>query len=113
MICVIVFCFKQTTAYEMRISDWSSDVCSSDLLGAVAAAGLMLDMPLLAAAVAITVLSLGYDMTQPLFAGIVTSLGGQRPGQAMGLNVFALFTGLGIGAPNGRASDWERGCKYV
>src|SRR3546814_6145427 len=27
------FVFKQKTAYEMRISDWSSDVCSSDLLG--------------------------------------------------------------------------------
>src|SRR3546814_1611736 len=26
------FLFKQKTAYEMRISDWSSDVCSSDLL---------------------------------------------------------------------------------
>src|SRR3546814_3419674 len=26
------FFFKQKTAYEMRISDWSSDVCSSDLL---------------------------------------------------------------------------------
>src|SRR3546814_12383686 len=30
MICF--FFFKQKTAYEMRISDWSSDVCSSDLL---------------------------------------------------------------------------------
>src|SRR3546814_3176237 len=28
---VIFFFFKQKTAYEMRISDWSSDVCSSDL----------------------------------------------------------------------------------
>src|SRR3546814_11207015 len=28
---VCVFFFKQNTAYEMRISDWSSDVCSSDL----------------------------------------------------------------------------------
>src|SRR3546814_1101862 len=28
----IMFFFKQKTAYEMRISDWSSDVCSSDLL---------------------------------------------------------------------------------
>src|SRR3546814_3992571 len=28
---VFVFFFKQMTAYEMRISDWSSDVCSSDL----------------------------------------------------------------------------------
>src|SRR3546814_11627593 len=27
----MIFCFKQKTAYEMRISDWSSDVCSSDL----------------------------------------------------------------------------------
>src|SRR3546814_3317821 len=29
--CVCFFFFKQKTAYEMRISDWSSDVCSSDL----------------------------------------------------------------------------------
>src|SRR3546814_16594097 len=29
--CLLVFFFKQKTAYEMRISDWSSDVCSSDL----------------------------------------------------------------------------------
>src|SRR3546814_9932130 len=29
--CVGFFFFKQKTAYEMRISDWSSDVCSSDL----------------------------------------------------------------------------------
>src|SRR3546814_1640927 len=28
----LVFFFKQKTAYELRISDWSSDVCSSDLL---------------------------------------------------------------------------------
>src|SRR3546814_14020827 len=30
--CVCFFFFKQKTAYEMRISDWSSDVCSSDLV---------------------------------------------------------------------------------
>src|SRR3546814_2951832 len=29
---LFVFFFKQKTAYEMRISDWSSDVCSSDLV---------------------------------------------------------------------------------
>src|SRR3546814_10685114 len=29
---ICFFFFKQKTAYEMRISDWSSDVCSSDLL---------------------------------------------------------------------------------
>src|SRR3546814_1052034 len=32
MIHSLFFCFNQQTAYEMRISDWSSDVCSSDLL---------------------------------------------------------------------------------
>ncbi|WP_288051292.1 hypothetical protein [Acidiphilium sp.] len=37
-------------------------------------------------------------MTQPLFAGIITSLGGKHPGQAMGLNVFFLFTGFGLGS---------------
>src|SRR3546814_6883544 len=35
----VFFLFKQKTACGMRISDWSSDVCSSDLLGAV------VDMP--------------------------------------------------------------------
>src|SRR3546814_14678029 len=39
-VCLFFF-FKQKTAYEMRISDWSSDVCSSDLLAfdALASAG--------------------------------------------------------------------------
>src|SRR3546814_1201080 len=32
MIVLVFFFFKQKTAYEMRISDWSSDVCSSDLV---------------------------------------------------------------------------------
>src|SRR3546814_3137013 len=31
LVYVLFFFFKQKTAYEMRISDWSSDVCSSDL----------------------------------------------------------------------------------
>src|SRR3546814_18681120 len=31
-VCIFVFFFKQKTAYEMCISDWSSDVCSSDLI---------------------------------------------------------------------------------
>src|SRR3546814_7850187 len=36
--CFSFFFFKQKTAYEMRISDWSSDVCSSDLLNGIAGA---------------------------------------------------------------------------
>src|SRR3546814_9139282 len=35
-ISVYFFFFKQKTAYEVRISDWSSDVCSSDLFAVVA-----------------------------------------------------------------------------
>ena len=67
-------------------------------LGATAAAALLLDFPLVLTPVAALVLSLGYDTTQPLFAGIVTSFGGKRPGQAMGLNVFSLFVGFGVGS---------------
>src|SRR3546814_7892262 len=37
LVCVFFF-FKQKTAYEMRISDWSSDVCSSDLAAVCARA---------------------------------------------------------------------------
>src|SRR3546814_7629372 len=47
------FCFKQKTAYEMRISDWSSDVCSSDLIRSLSVSdyrrhiGLVLQEPFL------------------------------------------------------------------
>ncbi|WP_048758026.1 MFS transporter [Afipia felis] len=68
------------------------------LLSALAAAALMLGFPMVLAPVLAMVLSLGYDMTQPLFAGIVTSFGGKRAGQAMGLNVFMLFLGFGLGS---------------
>src|SRR3546814_4918971 len=41
LLCVLHICFffKQKTAYEMRISDWSSDVCSSDLFVAALSTG--------------------------------------------------------------------------
>src|SRR3546814_1213320 len=40
---VLFFFVKQNTAYEMRISDWSSDVCSSDLTDAPSAWGWILE----------------------------------------------------------------------
>jgi predicted MFS family arabinose efflux permease len=67
-------------------------------IAAFSAAALIRQLPLALAAVAVTTLSLGYDMTQPLLAGIVTSLSKERAGQAMGLNVFALFAGFGLGS---------------
>src|SRR3546814_8802742 len=36
LLLIFFFFFKQKTAYEMRISDWSSDVCSSDLFRCIA-----------------------------------------------------------------------------
>jgi predicted MFS family arabinose efflux permease len=67
-------------------------------LSATAAGALMLDLPVILVPLVATILSLGYDMTQPLFGGIVTSLGGKHGGQAMSLNVFMLFVGFGIGS---------------
>ena len=67
-------------------------------IASIAVAVLIPKIPLLMAPVAAATLSLGYDMTQPLLAGIVTDLDRKRVGQAMGLNVFALFVGFGLGS---------------
>src|SRR3546814_7760642 len=40
-----IFVFKQKTAYEMRISDWSSDVCSSDLRDRVLVTSKIVGLP--------------------------------------------------------------------
>ncbi|WP_416672107.1 MFS transporter [Egbenema bharatensis] len=69
------------------------------LMAALAGLAMILDIPPLGTTIAILVLSLGYDLTQPLFVGIVTDLGDDdNLGQTMGLKVFTLFTGFGIGS---------------
>src|SRR3546814_7505663 len=75
-----MFFFKQKTAYEMRISDWSSDVCSSDL-----------------------VLTFGPRATaaETLFAGIVA------PGDDIAADRLALFRTLGSRLPAAYASSLE------
>src|SRR3546814_28707 len=91
------FFFKQKTAYEMRISDWSSDVCSSDLLGLVSLPA----SELTAAVQALSTHSLRVGLTQDLFAagedgaGIAQALRWSSP------------------AKIGRASCRERVCQYV
>lgn len=67
------------------------------LIAGGSVAGLALDLPIAAAALLVTALSLGYDTTQPLLAGIVTDLSPNH-GQAIGLMAFALFTGFGVGS---------------
>ena len=66
-------------------------------LGGLAALLLSAPLPLIVAAVTVTVLSLGYDLTQPLLAGIVTDLPGQH-GQAVALMAVILFCGFGLGS---------------
>ncbi len=68
------------------------------LISAVAGAALAPEVPLVAAALIVTALSLGFDMSHPPLAGIITSLDPLRRGQAMGLNAFFLFTGFGLGS---------------
>lgn len=54
-------------------------------------------IPVVLAGLVITVLSLGYDMTQPLLAGIVTNLSPNK-GLAIGMMAFMLFLGFGTGS---------------
>lgn len=68
------------------------------ILSSLAAMALALGTPVMFIPIVAIILSLGYDMTQPLFGGIVTSLGEGRAGQAMGLSVFMLFVGFGLGS---------------
>lgn len=66
-------------------------------IAGLSTAALTINLPVYISAFFVTTLSLGYDMTQPLLAGIVTTLSPKR-GAAMGLNVFTLFTGMGLGS---------------
>src|SRR3546814_8210472 len=91
-----VFFFKQKTAYEMRISDWSSDVCSSDLEAAEVEA---------AAARSATQLLLFRDTNQRV-RGVRLSVI-ERVEEVPAL---ALFESAG---EIGRASCRERVCQYV
>lgn len=67
-------------------------------VASISVALLIPKIPVLMVPVLAATLSLGYDMAQPLLAGIVTDLDRKRVGQAMGLNVFFLFIGFGLGS---------------
>src|SRR3546814_10518768 len=99
VIFVYVFFFKQKTAYEMRISDWSSDVCSSDLglaeRGFLVALGLQ-DHRLL--------LALGLEDRR-----LAEALGLEDIGALLALGLHL----LGLRIEIGRASCRERVCQYV
>src|SRR3546814_4668690 len=89
---LLFFFFKQKTAYEMRISDWSSDVCSSDHLAC--------DNAALGAAL---VQRLGRATFRPYLSDDL--IGAQIGG--------AVKNVLAIACEIGRASWRERVCQYV
>src|SRR3546814_7553227 len=110
-----VFFFKQKTAYEMRISDWSSDVCSSDL----AVIAMTMGTRLLAAVLPVVLVGNGAGRGQSLVAAPVAG-GDPLPGHALDV---AQQAALVLGAEGnclavpagkiGRAPCRERVCQYV
>src|SRR3546814_19455352 len=124
----IFFFFKQKTAYEMRISDWSSDVCSSDLIPAAPAAATrpeaLMRLPRLAAPAAPEALdgppafavALRHD-----YGSYLVSLGLISLGNIVLLPIITAYLSpadLGLSSlveptKHGRASCWEKVCHYV
>src|SRR3546814_1157062 len=98
---LLVFFFKQKTAYEMRISDWSSDVCSSDLLADIRCRFLLLVGDALLG---------GADLLRQPLGELALALGPFLGDRIRRLAVSRL--GLGRGQI-GRASCRERVCQYV
>jgi predicted MFS family arabinose efflux permease len=68
------------------------------ILAGLTAAAFVPRVSLWLAVLAATALSFGFDMSHPLLAGIITTLDPKRRGQAMGMNAFILFLGMGLGA---------------
>lgn len=68
------------------------------VIAAVCAFVLTRDLPLVLATLTITALSFGFDLSHPLFSGIVSALDPIRTAQAMALNTFMVFVGMGVGS---------------
>src|SRR3546814_6925666 len=94
------FCFKQKTAYEMRISDWSSDVCSSDL-------GVAIGASISCAGACMTLVDKGSADGGGWFAVDVSDESLSRT------SIGTWVVGTGINLEIGRASCRERVCQYV
>src|SRR3546814_1094624 len=96
----LFFLFKQKTAYEMRISDWSSDVCSSDLQ---------------AEAGNVSILRTGDPATdawiEPFLDELCLFPAGAHDDQVDA--AADAFNELALGSQIGRASCRERVCQYV
>src|SRR3546814_3414499 len=109
---VCLFFFKQKTAYEMRISDWSSDVCSSDLSGFGLLAGDVAFLTSILVAIDITLAGLWWAMDEGsnvlarlirkvLYVGAFALI--LNNWQIFADVVFQSFSSLGLEAKIGRA----------
>src|SRR3546814_6657251 len=121
-----VFFFKQKTAVEMRISDWSSDVCSSDL-ALVVMRGQRMGMPLVAAAFEFSFMggSMGSVVGEKFVRGVNACLEYGVPyvcfsatgGARMQESLFSLMqmakTSAALAKQIGRASGREKVVKQV
>src|SRR3546814_12879496 len=115
MIMYLFFFFKQKTAYEMRISDWSSDVCSSDLPGtneeisSFCSTNYGVDFPMFSKLVATG------EGRHPLYSALIEAQPKATPADE---DMREKLKGYGI-TPTpepeeiGRASCRERVCQYV
>src|SRR3546814_7523632 len=103
------FVFKQKTAYEMRISDWSSDVCSSDLLWQHRTAGSVPGGP---ARTPGGIPDAG-QRAQRRRAMAARIRGLPKPGARAAPEHAAGYPGIRAVAEIGRASGRERACQYV
>src|SRR3546814_3841233 len=104
---MLFFCFKQKTAYEMRMSDWSSDVCSSDLA--------VCPPPLTEKPIA---LDAGWTCHRVIAGAAATSRTAVRPIHQCRMcnypfGASAAISLTAVVAEIGRASCRERVCQYV
>src|SRR3546814_5796527 len=94
------FFFKQKTAYELRISDWSSDVCSSDLIDRIAGnRGVQLEIADRKAIVLAITVVLDRQAVEPVHRGDIDHI--------------VQFEAEGFYGEIGRASCRERVCQCV
>src|SRR3546814_3453865 len=105
----VFFFFKQKTAYEMRISDWSSDVCSSDLHASL----LRIRLDLLAASADSEAISAECNSEDANEAARNGHLDAIRELRAHGIHCTVVGADWAASDEIGRASCRERVCQYV
>src|SRR3546814_18385617 len=108
---IMFFFFKQKTAYEMRISDWSSDVCSSDL-DQLKASGIQNLEALNTVVPGLIIAKAQFGAFLPLIRGIGTALNVSKNPTALYVDgVLIPDQRPGFRDQIGRASGRERVCQ--